>query len=106
MKKKIKINFISFWSGFSPYDNYFTNILKEDFNVEISNNPDYLFYSIFGDQHRYVNNCVKIQYLGENIPPDLNYANYAMSFDYLDNPRHYRIPHYLLYPGYYELVDK
>ena len=106
MKKKIKINFISFWGGFSPYDNYFTNLLKENFEVEISNNPDYLFYSIFGDQHRYVNNCVKIQYLGENIPPDLNYANYAMSFDYMDDPRHYRIPHYLLYPGYYDLINK
>jgi hypothetical protein len=106
MKKKIKINFTDFWQGFSSTSNYFTNLLKEEFDVEISNKPDYLFYSIFGDQHRYVNNCVKIQYLGENIPPDLNYADYAMSFDYLDHPNHYRIPHYLLYDGYYNLVNK
>lgn len=105
MKKKIKINFCDFWGGFSPYDNYFTNILKEEFDVEISNTPDYLFYSIFGDQHRYINNCVKIQYLGENIAPAMDYANYAMSFDYLEDSRNYRLPHYLLYPGYYELTN-
>ncbi len=105
-KKCISINFVDFWQGFNPYDNYFTNLLKDEYEIEISNNPDYLFYSIFGDQHRYINNCVKIQYLGENIPPDIEYADYAMSFDYIDDPKHYRIPHYLLYPGYYDLVNK
>ena len=105
MKKKISINFIDFWMGFNPHDNYFTNLLKEEFDVEISSNPDYLFYSIFGDTH-YRFTCKKIFYTGENIPPNMNYSNFAFSFDYLDNPRHYRLPHYLLYDGYYDLVNK
>jgi hypothetical protein len=102
--KKIKINFIDFWPGFNPVDNYFYNLLKEDYQIEISNQPDYLFFSIFGNNHLKFN-CVKIFYTGENIAPPLDYCNYSFSFDYLDNDRNYRLPHYLLYPGYYELVN-
>jgi len=102
---KIKINFIDFWGGFNPNDNYFTNILKEDFDVEISNNPDYLFFSVFGNNHlRY--SCKKIFYTGENIAPNFNQCDYAFTFDYLDDERNYRLPHYLLYDGYYDLINK
>ena len=105
MKKKIKINFVDFWGGFNPYDNYFFNLLKDDFDIEISNNPDYLFYSLFGYNHKNFN-CIKIFYTGENVAPDLNYCNYSFSFDYMDDERNYRLPHYLLYDGYYDLVNK
>jgi hypothetical protein len=102
MKKKIKINFSDFWGGFDKTDNYFFNLLKDEFDVEISNNPDYLFFSVFGNQHQYFN-CKKIFYTGENVAPPLNYCDYSFSFDYLDDDRNYRLPHYLLYDGYYEL---
>ena len=98
------------WGGFNPSDNYFYNLLKEEFEIEISNNPDYLFYSVFGNQHQNFRG-VKISYIGENIAPtfkDRNRhgADYSFSFDYLDDPRNYRLPHYLLYPGYYELIEE
>jgi len=103
MKKKIKIDFTDFWVGFAKTDNYFYNLLKEEFDVEISNNPDYLFFSLFGQNHqRY--NCKKIFYTGENIAPPLGYCDYSFSFDYLEDNRNYRLPHYLLYDGYYELA--
>ena len=103
MKKKIKIDFSDFWGGFDKTDNYFYNLLKEEFDVEISSNPDYLFFSLFGQSHqRY--NCKKIFYTGENIAPPLGYCDYSFSFDYLDDARNYRLPHYLLYDGYYELA--
>lgn len=105
MKKKIKIEFTDWWSGFDKTDNYFYNLLKEEFDVEISNNPDFLFFSLFGQNHqRY--NCKKIFYTGENIEPPLGYCDWSFSFDKLDDQRNYRLPHYLLYDGYYELVDK
>ena len=103
MKRKIKIDFSDFWGGFDKTDNYFYNLLKEEFDVEISSNPDYLFFSLFGQSHqRY--NCKKIFYTGENIAPPLGYCDYSFSFDYLDDARNYRLPHYLLYDGYYELA--
>jgi hypothetical protein len=103
MKKKIKIEFSDWWSGFDKTDNYFYNLLKEEFDVEISNNPDYLFFSVFGNHHQSYN-CMKIFYTGENVAPPLGYCQYSFSFDYLDDSRNYRLPHYLLYDGYYELV--
>lgn len=102
MKKKIKIDFSDFWGGFNKTDNYFYNLLKEEFDVEISSNPDYLFFSVFGNQHQNYK-CVKIFYTGENVAPPLGYCQYSFSFDYLDDSRNYRLPHYLLYDGYYEL---
>ena len=103
MKKKIKIDFSDWWGGFDKTNNYFYNLLKEEFDVEISNNTDYLFFSLFGQNHRRYN-CKKIFYTGENIAPPLDYCDYSFSFDYLEDSRNYRLPHYLLYDGYYELA--
>lgn len=101
--KRIKINFTDFWPGFDKTNNYFYNLLKEEFEVEISNQPEYLFFSIFGNEHqRY--HCKKVFYTGENVAPPLGYCDWSFSFDYLDDPRNYRLPHYLLYDGYYELT--
>lgn len=105
MKKKIKIDFSDFWGGFDKTNNYFYNLLKEEFDVEISNNPDYLFFSLFGNQHQNYK-CTKIFYTGENIAPPLGYCQYSFSFDYLNDERNYRLPHYLLYDGYYELAHQ
>ena len=59
MKKRIKVDFVDFWPGFSKTDNYFYELLKEEFDVEITSNPDYLFFSVFGNANQYYN-CVKI----------------------------------------------
>lgn len=105
MKNKIKIDFSDFWGGFDKTNNYFYNLLKEEFDVEISNNPDYLFFSVFGNAHQNYK-CVKIFYTGENVAPPLQYCDWSFSFDYLDDSRNYRLPHYLLYDGYYELANQ
>ena len=103
MKNKIKIDFTDFWGGFHKTDNYFFNLLKEEFDLEISNNPDYLFFSVFGNTHQNYK-CTKIFYTGENVAPPLGYCQWSFSFDYLNDSRNYRLPHYLLYDGYYELL--
>jgi len=102
MKKKIKIDFSDFWGGFDKTNNYFYNLLKDEFDVIITDNPDYLFFSVFGNKHLNYK-CKKIFYTGENMAPPLHYCDYSFSFDYLDDERNYRLPHYLLYDGYYEL---
>lgn len=101
--KKIKVNFVDFWPGFDKTNNYFYNLLKDGFDVEISHNPDYLFFSIFGNQNL-TYRCTKIFYTGENVPPPLQFCDYSFSFDYLNDARNYRLPHYLLYDGYYDLI--
>lgn len=103
MRKTIKIDFSDFWGGFDKTNNYFYNLLKEEFDVQISSQPDYLFFSVFGNNHQNYK-CQKIFYTGENVAPPLGYCQWSFSFDYLDDPRNYRLPHYLLYDGYYELT--
>jgi hypothetical protein len=100
-KKKIKILFVDFWPGFKQDDNYFYNLLKEEFDVEISNNPDYLFFSVFGNTYQNYK-CPKIFYTGENVDIHPN-ADYSFSFDETTD-KNYQLKHYLLYDGYYDLV--
>ena len=45
--KTIRINFKYFGPGFNPNDNFFINSLRKLYNVEISENPDYLFYGVY-----------------------------------------------------------
>ena len=98
MKKKIKINFVDFWTDLIKTDNYFYNILKKYYDVEISDEPDYVFCSCFGNQHFKYQNCIKILFLGENIVPDFNLYDYAMGFHYIDfEDRYLRLPLYVLY---------
>lgn len=77
MKKKIKIKFVDFWNDFDIYDNDFYKILFEKYDVEISNQPEYIFYSCFGFKNLDYN-CIKIYYTGENIVPDFNNCDYAI----------------------------
>ena len=61
MKKKIKINFVDFFRGFDKENNQFTNILRERYDVEISDSPKYIFYSTFGKTYLDYD-CVKIYF--------------------------------------------
>lgn len=94
MKRTIKINFSDFGSYLDPQNNFIINTLRERFDVELSDNPDYLFFSVFGYSHlKY--DCIKIMYTGENIAPDFNLCDYAMAFDYIEfGDRYLRLPLY------------
>lgn len=95
-KDRIKVNFTDFWPDFKVRDNYFYNLLSKYFQLEISEKPDILFFSNYGLNHL-LYSCHKIQFFGENIRPDFRIADYVLSFDYLDDPRHLRFPLYILY---------
>lgn len=99
--KTIKIQFLDFYRAF--YDNIendlFVKILRKHFDVQISDNPDYVIFSAFGERHWKVpDRCVKIYYTGENLAPDFNACDYAMGFEYMDyQDRYRRFPIYLRY---------
>ncbi len=96
--KKIKIDFVDFWSDLDKTDNYFYNILKKYYRVEISDHPDYVFCSFFSQKHFRYRNCVKILYMGENLIPDFNLYDYALGFHNISfEDRYLRLPHYALY---------
>jgi hypothetical protein len=95
----LKIHFSDFWVGFKPEFNSFILFLKKYFDVELSNSPDFLIYSAYGNKHLSYD-CIKIFYTAENIRPNFNYCDYALSFDFLDHPRHLRLPLYAFIYGW------
>jgi hypothetical protein len=104
--EKIKINFTDFWPGFKKEDNFFLNLLSTKYDVELSDNPDFLIYSYRGQEFRNYK-CIRIKFLGENIRPDFKECDFAFSFDFLpDNPNNFRLPLYALYDDMAKLVNK
>jgi hypothetical protein len=98
MKPVLKVGFVDY---FNPVDEFFTDILSEDFEVvRDDNNPDYLFFcdETFGERNKLYdpNKVKKIFYTGENRRPWGYSAHHAVSFDHLDSPQFYRLPLYAL----------
>ena len=110
--KTIKIKFCDFWKHWDENDNFIVNVLKQRYNVEISEQPDYIFFSNFNEEFKHMeyNNCVKIFYTQENIVPDFNYADYGIGYDYIEfGDRYIRYPIYFVkerYGTYWKLMVK
>lgn len=96
-KKKIKIKFVDISMTSQEYD-FFINILKKKYNVEISDTPDYVFFGTYGFNHLDYD-CVRICYTSENFCPDFNIADYAIGYEILNfGDRYLRFPLYLIPP--------
>lgn len=101
--KSLKIKFVDFWGDFNPRFNFIINTLKKNYEVILSDSPDYLFFSTFGYSHLEYD-CVKIMFVGENIVPDFNLCDYALGFDFLDfGDRYMRLPLFLIRDNFKEL---
>lgn len=78
MKKQIRCYFTDFWPGFD-FKYCFHFILSEYDLILDKERPDYLFYSCFGTDHLLYDRSIKIFWSGENMIPDLNICDYALS---------------------------
>ena len=101
MNKRIKLNYLDFFSNFYQQNNFLQNIIESTgYEFELSEEPDYLICSVFGHEalSKKYDNCVKILFTGENICPDFNLYDYAIGFEYLDfGDRYFRWPLYYAY---------
>lgn len=96
--KKIKIFYTDFWSGFDYKDNFIHHVLSKYYELEVcEDNPEYLFYSVFGRNHlRY--ECIRIFYTGENVRPNFAVCDYGIGFAHeAFGDRYVRYPHWCLY---------
>ena len=92
--KTIKIYFCGFWGSFINDKNLFTILLSKYFNVEITDNPDFVICSNRSSPFEYMKyDCPRIMFMGENLSPDLTVFDYVIGFDYLDfGDRYFRLP--------------
>jgi len=98
----MKLSFSDFWDGVDPHNNFFTDLFKTLYDIEIiplSDSTDVLIYSCFGNQHHNTNRSKtkKIFYTGENKRPNYTDCDYSFTFDFEDyNGKNIRIPLWLL----------
>ena len=93
--RKVKIKFVDFSD--EGLIKELRKILSKHYELVECDNPDYLFYSVFGYEHlKY--DCIRIFITGENFSPDFNVCDYAMGFDHISfEDRYLRVPLYLFY---------
>lgn len=90
---KLKICNANLSDKFS-FGNFFLNILKKYYKVELTDRPDYVIYND-SDAEYLKYKCVRIMFTGENYTPNFNLCDYAIGCDYLDfQDRFYRLPVY------------
>lgn len=91
----IKIKFDQLFPGFDINKNHFTDILSKRFIVEISENPDFYFFThSYTGEENYLNyNCHRIFFGGENVRADWHKCDYVIDSDfYKNNQRYLRFP--------------
>ncbi|BCM88485.1 alpha-(1,3)-fucosyltransferase FucT [Abditibacteriota bacterium] len=100
MSRKLKIAVTDYWNT-DLDQNYLYSLLKPHYDFELSDSPDILFFSVFGNDHlKY--DCLKIQCIGENIRPNFHLCDYAFSFDETDT-RNFQLPLFMMYPFFGEM---
>ena len=73
-------------------NNFIVNSLRKKYNIVISDEPDFLIYSVWGSEHEQYD-CTKIFYTGEPFSPNFNECDYAIGFDPLQfGARYLRLP--------------
>jgi hypothetical protein len=102
-----KISFLD--QGISSYFKLiFGHIDPERFLVVPFDQAEYLFFSQYNPDHHAVGpDTVKVMITGENLCPDFNTCDYAISSEYLElGDRHLRVPVYATYNAAKNLADR
>jgi len=95
-RRPLQIDFCDFWPGFNKTNNYFYLMLNRRFDVRLTDQPDFIFYANpLMHVHR-LYSCVKIYFGIEAYQPDWSECDYALTCHYLEDPRHLRLPYYVL----------
>lgn len=110
----IKIRFIDFFVGFDQTYNGIYILLSNFFKIEISENPDFIIYSVWGNDHLNYS-CTKIFITGENVRPNFFLCDFAVGFDFIDRKNYLRLPLYvywknlnyksLIFPEFNTIID-
>jgi hypothetical protein len=102
----IKLAFTDFPGPANP--EAILSLLKRHFPVTlVETNPDFLFYSVFGNRFLNFPNTIRIFFTGENVHADFNLCDYAFGFDWMQlEDRYCRCPNYQLYDEFSEIRER
>lgn len=80
--KTVKIKFVGKWQGITPDDNTVCYWLKKNgYEIQVTDDADYVICDVFGKPpYEYCQYPqIRIFECGENVTPDFNYVDYAIS---------------------------
>lgn len=86
--KTIKLKFVDLWRDHHIEETLWYRAFEQaGYSVELSDEPDYLFYSVFGHEHLrpIYDNCIKIARYAEVSTPDFNLCDYAVGMDQIQS---------------------
>ncbi|KQC34150.1 hypothetical protein AAU57_13015 [Nonlabens sp. YIK11] len=95
MKEELKIDFVDLWKDFDKTNNFFFHLLSTRYRLVITDSPDLLIFSGFGNKHLQYN-CTKLFYTGENWKTNFNACDYSISFENLPSIKQYQLPNYVI----------
>ena len=98
MKPRLKLGFADY---FPTMDEFFVDTLSSAFDIERDDDsPDYVIFAdeTFGRNNHYYDNrgITKIFFTGENRRPWDYKADFFLTFDHIEDSKHYRLPLYVL----------
>lgn len=103
--KKIKVKFVDYWPNHHLKEDIIYKWLSDHYEIELSEQPDYIVYSCFGYEHlKY--DCVRIFYTAENFAPDFNECDYALCFEKMKfGDRCMELPNFFKYKREIEMIN-
>lgn len=106
-RKRLKIAITDYWKDAVPErlikGDYFYSLLSRNFDLELSEDPDLLFFSVFGSEHKRYN-CLKVLFTGENRKPERWEYDYSFSFSDTDETNMF-FPFFVRHPYFWELKN-
>lgn len=97
-KKEIRVYFTDFWPGFDVNDNFLITVLEPHYTIIVDPvSPEFLIYGVYSTNYLKYKSTVKIFYTAENVRPNFDVCDYALTFDMIVDNRHLRLPLYALY---------
>ncbi len=82
-RKALKVKFVDMPGEFNSQDNFILDMLRERYEIIFSDQPDFLFYSVFGIEYLGYPDCVRIFMDGEPVLPNFNDCDYAIGYTYM-----------------------
>lgn len=103
--RKIKVKFLGFYC--EDFDNAYYKLLKKRYEVELCEEPDYLFYSCLALDAWKDYSCIRIFVSAEMITPEFNFCDYAIGHDNLEfGDRYFRYPAWLSHTNMEKIKNK
>ncbi len=81
--RKILIKFCDYWANDQATVNNILALLNNYYEVEFSNNPEFVFYSCRGTEFLKYDDSIRIFFTDEAVTPDFNFCDYAIGFNRL-----------------------